>query len=232
MNREAPQCYHLADLGESYKMDSIGHLCEAFKGTYAGEAMDALQTLYSTIETETTAFCKENEIACGPGCGTCCEHFMPDITTTEARLVAAYLLFIKKDEALIERVKESEGNTTGPCPLYCFNTPYHCSVYPSRPLICRLFGACANHDKNGNAVFRRCRYNVEKTMPEFLTLGGEVTVMQDYAYLLRSLDQESEEASMLGDAVSLQIEQLRFLASMLDLSDRPNPDDTPNPIAS
>ena len=231
MNREVPQCYHHADLGESSTMDSIGHLCETFKGTYAGDAMANLQTLYSSIETETAAFCKKYEISCGPGCGTCCEHFMPDITTAEARLVASYLLFIKKDEALIAKVEEAKGNTTGPCPLYSFDDPYHCSVYPSRPLICRLFGACASRDKNGNAVFRRCRHNVEKTMPAFLNLENGVAVMQDYAYLLRSLDQEGEEASMLSDAVSAQVEQLRFLASMLDFDDS-NPDDTPTPLAS
>ncbi|NLK06510.1 MAG: YkgJ family cysteine cluster protein [Spirochaetales bacterium] len=212
-------------------MDSIADLCSAFEGTYAGQAMRALSELYSQIEQETTEFCKQHQIACGEGCGTCCEHFMPDITTSEARLVAAYLLFVKKDKALLERVQAFAGNTTGPCPLYRFDSPYHCSVYAARPLICRLFGACASQDKKGNALFRRCKYNKEETMPLLLKFSNDVPVMQDYSYALRSLDDREGTVGYLPEKVASMMDQLQFLARMLDFDD-PNPDDTPNPLAS
>lgn len=63
--------------------------------------MAGLVELYSTIENQTNNFCTYYSIACGSGCGTCCEHFMPDITVGEARLVAAYLLFVKKKMHLL-----------------------------------------------------------------------------------------------------------------------------------
>ncbi len=212
-------------------MDSIESLIQAFSTTYAGQSMADLLALYAHIEQETSFFCQDNSIACGPGCGTCCEHFMPDITTSEARLVAAYLLFTKADPLLIERVRSFVGNHEGPCPLYRFDSPYHCSVYPVRPLICRLFGACATQDKHGNAVFRRCRYNVEQTMPLFLSFDHDVPVMQDYSYALRSIDDQDGQVGYLADMVSMLMDQLAFLANMIGLDDS-NPDDTPNPMAS
>ncbi len=195
--------------------------------------MQALVKLYDQIEEETSRFCFEYAIACGPGCGTCCEHFMPDITALEARLVAAYLLLVNKDNALIGKMVDATIATTGPCPLYRYDSPYHCSVYPARPLICRLFGVCASGDKEGNGVFRRCRFNEEETMPLRLDFGPEVPVMQDYAYALRALDSSATEVALLPKAILEQLEQLSFLAAMLSgQDDSSNPDDTPNPQAS
>lgn len=214
-------------------MDSIGEICTAFNGTYAGEGMASLAKLYDQIEEDTVRFCLEHSIACGPGCGSCCEHFMPDITALEARLVAAYLLLVKKDPSLTNKLVDAKQSTSGPCPLYQSDSPYHCSVYAARPLICRLFGVCANGDKAGNSVFRRCRYNWEATMPLQLNLGPEVPVMQDYAYALRALDSSATEVALLPKAILGQLEQLSFLATMLsEQSDNSNPDDTPTPLAS
>lgn len=211
-------------------MDSIAQLCSAFGGTYVGQSMTDIVALYTEIEQKNSAFCHEYAIACANGCGTCCEHFMPDITASEARLVAAYLLFIKQDAALIQKVRQSIGNEKGPCPLYRFDSPFHCSVYDARPLICRLFGACAYQDKNGSAVFRRCKYNIQKTMPDYVDFSVDVPVMQDYSYALRSLDDQEGEVGFLPEKVTSMLDQLQFLASMLDLDDS-NPDDTPNPMA-
>jgi Fe-S-cluster containining protein len=216
-------------------MDSLSFLCDTFSGTYTEESFKALVGLYETIEHDTQLFCFENSIACGPGCGTCCEHFIPDVTNTEARLVAAYLLFVKKDLALLDKLANFDEQCEGPCPLYDFDNPHHCTVYEARPLICRLFGACASQDKNGSAVFRRCRYNYEKTMPDFLHFTKEVPVMQDFAYSLRSLEIDDAGSRLLPESVTEMSEQLKFLQSMLGFqNDNPedNPEDTPTPLAS
>ncbi len=214
-------------------MDSIGEICEAFSGTYVEIGMKALAKLYDQIEEETVLFCTEYAIACASGCGTCCEHFMPDITALEARLVGAYLLLEKSDTSLISKLIDAKKQASGPCPLYQAENPYHCSVYPARPLICRLFSACATADKGGNGVFRRCRYNKEESMPSYLSFGPEVAVMQDYSYALRALDSSAREAALLPKIVLEQLEQLSFLAAMIERErDTTNPDDTPTPQAS
>ena len=213
-------------------MGGIEEICTAFSGTYAGEGMALLAGLYEQIERETTLFCTEYAIACGNGCGSCCEHFMPDITALEARLVAANLLLLKKGAHLVDSMADARKNTSGPCPLYSAESPFHCSVYPVRPLICRLFGACASGDKEGNGVFRRCRYNREETMPLHLTFGPEVVVMQDYSYALRALDSSAAKVALLPDAILEQMEQLSFLAAMVEKGGNTNPDDSPTPQAS
>ena len=212
-------------------MNSLLNLCELFTGTYVEESFKSLAALYEMVENETSRFCFENSISCGSGCGTCCEHFIPDVTNIEARLVAAYLLFIKADQVALDKLRDFDEQSQGPCPLYDFSNPHHCTVYEARPLICRLFGACASQDKNGSAVFRRCRYNNEKTMPLLLHFSSEVPVMQDFAYSLRSLEGETGEVSLLPQAVTGTAEQLLFLRSMIG-SESENPDDTPNPLAS
>ena len=87
---------------------------------------------------------------------------MPDITSLEARMVAAYLLLIRKDLPLIDQLEKSIGSDH--CPLFDPDNPHHCTVYGARPLICRLFGACASTTKEGVAEFRHCKYNDAMTM--------------------------------------------------------------------
>lgn len=68
-------------------------------------------------------------------------------------------------------------------------------------------------------------------MPEHIDFHSEVPVMQDYSYLLRSLDDQEGEVGFLPEKVASMLDQLQFLAVMLDMDDT-NPDDTPNPMAS
>ena len=68
-------------------------------------------------------------------------------------------------------------------------------------------------------------------MPEHIVFESDVPVMQDYSYALRSLDDQEGEVGFLPEKVASMLDQLQFLAGMLDLDDS-NPDDTPNPLAS
>lgn len=200
--------------------ETISQIIKAFEETHHHQSMNQLATLYAEIEEQTSRFRDEYSIACGPGCGTCCEHFNPDITALEASLVAAYLLLEESKRPLIERLY-AEGVDEGPCPLYNKDSIYHCSVYEVRPLICRLFGSSASLDKSGNAVFRRCKYNVEGTMPALLTFDKPVATLQSYSYALRSLD--GQGVDLLSTQVRALVEQLQFLISLLDSGDDDSP---------
>ncbi len=161
--------------------------------SFLGRSLSRLSLLYDRIEQETEAFCQEYGVHCAFGCGTCCEHFMPDITPLEARMVAAYLLLVSKDASLREKLSDSHLDH---CPLYDPSTPYHCQVYAARPLICRLFAQCASRAKNGDAHFHRCKFNKEKTMPEALVFpfSLHVRTMDEYGIELRSLSGGEEGA--------------------------------------
>jgi Fe-S-cluster containining protein len=235
-------------------MKNLEELYDLIPGTFVVETLTQLRDIYDELETATENFRKNYHISCPEGCGSCCERFVPDITPAEARMVAAYLLFVKQDmEAL--KVLEShlegvcfagnpgmDGNgadaasLTG-CPLYDPDNPYHCTVYPARPLICRLFAASASDSKAGSPVFRRCKLDVENTMPLYLDLSdadpalGDIPLMRDYGFRVRAIGGGNDEIQLLPKAVLEAVAQLRFIARMLGIGESPdsNPDDTPTP---
>jgi len=49
------------------------------------------------------------------------------------------------------------------CPFHDFSNKYHCTIYGGRPSICRLFGASCSKSKNGEKVWKPCKfYPIEK----------------------------------------------------------------------
>lgn len=186
--------------------------------TYNEEIIATLSTLYADVEAATAEFTTRYNIACPPGCGACCEHFIPDVTYSEALYTAAYLLFELGDEELITKVRNHTGLG---CPLYRSDTPFHCSVYPARPLICRLYAASGYHDKYGKALFRSCKYEETETMPKLLYFEEAVPTMQDFAYRLRSLDRDRGALSLLSELLPELLDQLQFIASLILPEDDP-----------
>ncbi len=74
------------------------------------------------------------DFICTAGCYECCENFgVPSRTRVEDERVKA---FLRKNSM---QLGEAIGNT---CP-YLNETG--CSIYPARPLICRLYGTSANY---------------------------------------------------------------------------------------
>ncbi len=232
-------------------MESLKELYDLIPDSFAAQTMSRLQEIYHDIETHTQSFRQEHGISCPEGCGACCERFVPDITPVEARLVAAYLLFVQNRTDVLQLMNDhamglhfpisSVGGTANDpqmrgCPLYNPDSPYHCSVYEVRPLICRLFGAATSDTKDGGSAFRRCKVNPANTMPTYLSFSADdpVPVMGEYAMQVRSVDEANVEVQLLPEAVAEAFPQLQFLMYLYGLDSPPdsNPDNTPNPLAS
>ncbi|NLZ77712.1 MAG: YkgJ family cysteine cluster protein [Spirochaetales bacterium] len=190
----------------------------AYAGTYIEEVIVSLSNLYADVEEATGAFAAHYGIACPSGCGSCCERFIPDITHSEAVYIAAHLIFELGDDEIIERIHRHDGSG---CPLYRSDTPFHCSVYPARPLVCRLYGSSAYHDKYGNTLFRSCRFVKAETTPRLPHFGEHVVRVQDFSYRLRSLDRDRGELSLLTELLPGLLEQLRFIATLAPFRDDP-----------
>ena len=74
------------------------------------------------------------DFICTKGCHECCQNFgVPSRTRVEDERIKAFL----HENSL--PVGEAQGNT---CP-YLIETG--CSIYPVRPLICRLYGTSPNY---------------------------------------------------------------------------------------
>lgn len=224
-------------------MKEIHELCNLLTGTYIAEKWQSLIELYDESARNSQVFQSTFGVYCPTGCGTCCEHFLPELSEVEASFMAAYILLIKQDDALVERL-HSHGTENPPCPFYTADSVEHCQVYPARGLICRLFGACPSEDKSGLPVFRKCKYNTASDTPAFISAqvfsesALDNFTMQDYGVRLSSLG-GSNHLLPLPEAVLKAIAQLQFIAAYL--SSGSNDDDnggsgpdipTPTPIAS
>ncbi len=224
-------------------MKEIHELCDLLSGTYIAEKWQPLIELYDEAARNSQVFQSTFSVYCPSGCGTCCEHFLPELSEVEASLMAAYILFIKQDDALVERLQNHDGENF-PCPLYTADSPAHCLVYPARGLICRLFGACPSENKSGLPVFRKCKYNTATDTPvyigvqQFLESSLDNFTMQDYGIRLSSMG-GLNQLLPLPEAVLKAIVQLQFIAAYKvsgsndDDNGGSGPDiPTPTPLAS
>jgi Fe-S-cluster containining protein len=157
----------------------------------------ALRKVFKAVDRQTTQFQKAAGIHCERGCGRCCEN--PNVTTTVLEMVPLALELWEKGEA--ERwLQKAEADSGGKC-LFYKPAPFQegkgrCSIYSLRPLICRLFGFSAMHDKHGKPVFVTCPTikkmfpgaydNIQKRIQE----GLAIPQMSDFSQGVRNIDIE------------------------------------------
>lgn len=202
-------------------MEQLYALCDRFAGSSVSETWRSLLDLYQEIERETEAFQDAFNVHCPGGCGTCCERFIPDLSVAEASLVAAYLMLVKEDKRPLDRILGDETKESTACPLYDPDTMFHCTVYPVRGMICRLFGACPSEDKGGHPVFRRCKYHPDPGSPAVITAADfvassiDVPTMQRFAMRFSAVDRGTGTLT-IREAISREFNRLQFLAACID----------------
>jgi Fe-S-cluster containining protein len=117
-----------------------------------------LHEIASEADARTDAWARREGLGCPRGCGTCCEGYVPDCLPVEAEYLALYLL-AEKPQTASRMLELWAGPAPTGCPLYDPTPPFHCSVYPARPLVCRLFAFAGMGSKQqGGWTFRLCRY--------------------------------------------------------------------------
>ena len=207
------------------------------------DRLQALAELYRRADEAVAAFCAGSGLACPHGCGTCCEGFVPDVMPIEAAAVAAFLA--DKDKAAAWSLAGS--GLTQSCPLYAADTPWHCTVYEARPLVCRLFAFSAVRDKRGQSSFALCRRMpavpgtaVQNSEVPFAplrsacgpvimeTFKAEPPIMADFGNEILALDPHSNgDRAPLPEALSDALSQVLFLVGIkaMDSQDDHRDDD-------
>jgi uncharacterized protein len=156
-------------------MSDTDPLPSAPKGSSLERVIAAVGTVYRRIEVDQRAFLADaaergSPLRCPPGCGACCEPFVPDILPVEAAYAAAWILE-RKPELAREIASWNDRPHAPPCPFLArTDEGLRCSIYPARFLICRLFGAAGSRDKEGRASFRPCAH---MPVPGLKVAGGE-----------------------------------------------------------
>jgi uncharacterized protein len=188
-------------------MDNPTRLPATPRGSSLESMVRAVAEIYARIEADQAAFLA-GAAACGAAldcpsdCGSCCEPFVPDLLPAEAAFMAAWLL--EREPALAAEAAAwtaAELPSLPPCPfMRSQGRGGRCSIYPARPLVCRLFGAAGVHDREGRASFRLCVHmplafippggneNRSFTGTELVRLfGSEPPLMADYGASLAAL---------------------------------------------
>lgn len=210
-------------------MSQIGSILEQLAGTRESEILIQMEDAYNRIETAQSDWYKESQFYCSEGCGECCHNFEPDLLECESLFMAAWLL--ENEPEVANAV--AEGNFPLPrnsgCQFWDENKTYHCTIYGGRPLICRLFGACGTRAKNGETVFKPCKfypdeklatwkiplahrqYNQEETQQIFNTLPP---VMSDFSENVVSINPESKSTKLIRDILPETINRLKWILSL------------------
>ena len=142
---------------------------EKFAGTVIYDILTSVNALYNDIDSSQKLWKTRSPMQCPDGCGSCCVHFEPEVYEAEALYLAAWMLEHQSERA--DRIAEADSNsfTRGDgCFLFDPDSPYHCTVYEGRCLICRLFGFSGDHGKDGTIRWKPCKY----MQPSAKTLSG------------------------------------------------------------
>ena len=142
---------------------------EKFAGTVIYDILTSVNALYNDIDSSQKLWKTRSPMQCPDGCGSCCVHFEPEVYEAEALYLAAWMLEHQSERA--DRIAEADVDsfTRGDgCFLFNPDSPYHCTVYEGRCLICRLFGFSGDHGKDGTIRWKPCKY----MQPSAKTLSG------------------------------------------------------------
>jgi Fe-S-cluster containining protein len=118
----------------------------------------AVRALYRRLDRRIAAFRRAAGLACPPGCGECC--LSPEVEATVLEMLPLALRLRRQGRLEATLAGLGPGEPPRPCvfyssgPLGAFGG--HCTVYPWRPLLCRLFGFAAVAGSGGRPELAVC----------------------------------------------------------------------------
>jgi Fe-S-cluster containining protein len=124
---------------------------------YARPAV-AVRALYRRLGRRIASFRRASGLGCPPGCGECC--LSPEVEATVLEMLPLVLDLRRRGllDSTLGRLGPAEPPRPclfySPAPLGVFGG--HCSVYPWRPLLCRLFGFASVADPGGRPELAVC----------------------------------------------------------------------------
>ena len=182
----------------------------------AGE-IKAIHDFYNAVQPDFDRYNRELGVCCEEGCGECCAHFIPDITTSEALIIALQVLFGPGKSFLQERLLDVPM-TNIVCPFYDPWNMQHCKIYSSRPLVCRIFYSCPTSDKTGSLAMCRCHF-AEKRGTACVEVKAISTSafrpMNEYGAMLATLPGNSSTTELLPSAVRKAIDRIGYAMNLL-----------------
>jgi uncharacterized protein len=107
------------------------------------------------------------EIACSPGCSTCCE--LQSVNYLEGYVIADYCRHSRKPDRAT--ALSASGHA---CPFLSDN---RCRIYPARPIICRTHGLLLKSREFRERVVSSCSFNF--TTVDYASIDDEYALGTD-----------------------------------------------------
>lgn len=178
------------------------------------EKVKAVEAVFRGLDEAIFAFQQGTSLHCKFGCGKCC--LKPDIEASVLEFLpfAFHLYQTGKADAWYEMCKSSDSSI---CLILNPTLPGsgHCSEYPYRGLICRLFGYSARTNKYGSRELVTCQIiKTEQTVAyekaeSEIEKGSAVPVMSDYYMQLHAIDPDlSRDFYPINQAIRRAIESV------------------------
>ena len=131
------------------------------------QKIQKIDTIQKEADKATSAFKKKYNIDCIEHCAQCCRYNDINATPLEFLPLAWHFYKCGKLEEVFDKLSQRKEPQ---CVFSIFEDgKWGCSVYPSRGLICRLFGFAAVLDKHGKPSFAVCHTLKEKE-PEIMKM--------------------------------------------------------------
>ena len=156
------------------------------------QKIQKIETIQAEADKATKAFKNRYGIDCLEHCAECCKY--KDINATPLEFLPLAWHFYKSGQ--LEEVFEKISNHKEPqCVFSVFEDgKWGCKVYPTRGLICRLFGFASVEDKHGKSCFAAC-HSLKINCPDRIKLicekidsGGKTPIISDFYRKLSMLD--------------------------------------------
>lgn len=185
-----------------------------------------LLELYQELDFKIEKFKRETGLECLRGCGECCaiESRRIEVSMVELIPLALHLWEVGKAEGYLKELNQMDKDE--PCVFYRRSPPKKeegcCSIYPWRPLICRLFGFSAFENKYGQPMAVLCSV-LKKSRPEGvkeidlkIQKGLEIPVNSYYAKRVALLyPVYGKERFPINEAIKKAIEWVGFYLELL-----------------
>ena len=130
--------------------------------------VEKVEEVFAELDVAIALFQQNTGWVCREGCGDCCNNPQVEVTVLEALQHALLLWQTSKAELYSELLSTKLGQR---CAFYApqpgDETLGRCSIYATRPMLCRMFGFTAQTGKDEKARLAACKYQ-KLAAPELL----------------------------------------------------------------
>jgi len=130
--------------------------------------VDGVEAVFQELDASIARFQSETGWNCREGCGDCCNSPEVEVSVLEALPHALLLWQSSKADFYHTLLTEKLGS---PCAFYVSRpedrSMGRCSIYGTRPMLCRMFGFTAQTDKAGGPRLAACHWQKMRA-PELL----------------------------------------------------------------